>query len=110
MLPIYPLDGGQILQSLLWFVFGYARSLMIAASLGLVGVAALILFAIMRTGLVAGIYVRAGGFVLLERIAAGAGVVASGGGAETPGAGVPGLRGSAAGRAVLAVRAMRPGL
>jgi Zn-dependent protease len=45
LLPIYPLDGGQILQSLLWFVFGYARSLMIAASIGLVGVAALILFA-----------------------------------------------------------------
>ncbi len=46
MLPIYPLDGGQIFQSLLWFVFGYARSLMIAASIGLVGVAGLILVAI----------------------------------------------------------------
>ena len=46
LLPIYPLDGGQIFQSLLWFVFGYARSLMIAASLGLVGVAVLIWFAI----------------------------------------------------------------
>jgi Zn-dependent protease len=46
LLPIYPLDGGQIFQSLLWFVFGYARSLMIAAGLGLVGVAGLILFAI----------------------------------------------------------------
>jgi Zn-dependent protease len=45
LLPIYPLDGGQILQSLLWFFFGRARSLMIAASLGFVGVAALILYA-----------------------------------------------------------------
>jgi Zn-dependent protease len=45
LLPIYPLDGGQILQSLLWFVFGRARSLMIAASFGFFGVAALIVIA-----------------------------------------------------------------
>jgi Zn-dependent protease len=38
MLPIYPLDGGQILRSLLWFVLGRARSLMVATSLGFVGV------------------------------------------------------------------------
>jgi Zn-dependent protease len=37
MLPIYPLDGGQILQSLLWFVLGRARSLLVAASIGIVG-------------------------------------------------------------------------
>jgi Zn-dependent protease len=42
MLPIYPLDGGQILRSLLWFVMGRARSLMVATVLGLLGVIGLI--------------------------------------------------------------------
>jgi len=48
MLPIYPLDGGQILRSLLWFVLGRARSLMTATILGFVGVAGLILLAFLR--------------------------------------------------------------
>ncbi len=34
MLPIYPLDGGQILQSLLWFVMGRARSLLVVTIFG----------------------------------------------------------------------------
>ena len=38
ILPIYPLDGGQILRSLLWFVLGRARSLMVATILGFLGV------------------------------------------------------------------------
>jgi Zn-dependent protease len=46
MLPIYPLDGGQILQSLLWFVVGRARSLMVTVVIGFIGVGALILLAL----------------------------------------------------------------
>ena len=46
MLPIYPLDGGQILRSLLWFVLGRARSLMAATVIGFVGVAGLIVLAV----------------------------------------------------------------
>jgi Zn-dependent protease len=41
LLPVYPLDGGQILRSLLWFVLGRARSLMAASVIGFVGVAGL---------------------------------------------------------------------
>jgi Zn-dependent protease len=36
MLPIYPLDGGQILQALLWFFIGQAKSLKVVSILGLV--------------------------------------------------------------------------
>jgi Zn-dependent protease len=46
LLPIFPLDGGQILRSLLWFVMGRARSLQVATLFGFVGVAGLIFFAI----------------------------------------------------------------
>jgi len=46
MLPIYPLDGGQILRSLLWFFLGRARSLMVASGIGLVAVVLLLIFAI----------------------------------------------------------------
>lgn len=51
ILPIYPLDGGQILRSLLWFVVGRARSLMVATVLGLIGVAAFIGLALWQQNL-----------------------------------------------------------
>ena len=45
ILPIYPLDGGQILRSLLWFVIGRARSLMAATIVGFAGAFGLIALA-----------------------------------------------------------------
>ena len=41
ILPVYPLDGGQILRSLLWFLLGEIRSLQIASVIGLIGSIAL---------------------------------------------------------------------
>jgi Zn-dependent protease len=46
ILPIYPLDGGQILRSLLWYVMGRARSLAVATVLGIVGAIGFIVLAL----------------------------------------------------------------
>jgi Zn-dependent protease len=41
LLPVFPLDGGQIVRGLLWFPFGEIRSLQISSVIGLIGGAVL---------------------------------------------------------------------
>lgn len=55
LLPIYPLDGGQMLRSLLWFGLGPVNSLWIASGLGLLGIAGLVGLAVWSESLWMGI-------------------------------------------------------
>ena len=55
MMPVYPLDGGQILRSLLWFFIGPVRSLRAAAVIG-IAVGVLGFVAILIAGLSMGTF------------------------------------------------------
>jgi Zn-dependent protease len=67
LLPVYPLDGGQILRALLWFPLGEIRSLQIASVVGLIGGAALAVLALMSWSIWTGILA----FFILSRAIAG---------------------------------------
>ncbi len=59
LLPIYPLDGGQILRSLLWFLLGRGRSLAAATVIGFIGLIVYLVLALIGRsvwGLVMGGY------------------------------------------------------
>jgi Zn-dependent protease len=49
LLPIYPLDGGQLVRGLLWFWLGRIRSLRVASIIGLVGAVSIGLFALSKS-------------------------------------------------------------
>jgi Zn-dependent protease len=55
LLPIYPLDGGQIVRSLLWFGVGPRRSLRFASITGVIGAAVLVVVAIWLRSIFGGV-------------------------------------------------------
>ena len=63
LLPIYPLDGGQILRALLWFFLGPSTSLIAVAIIGFVGVGMLVLLAVVMQSIWFGIL---SAFILLS--------------------------------------------
>ncbi len=70
LLPVYPLDGGQILRALLWFPLGEIRSLQIASVIGLVGAVSLAALALLLQ-LMQPIWVAVMAFFLISRAIAG---------------------------------------
>jgi Zn-dependent protease len=70
ILPVYPLDGGQILQALLWFPLGEIRSLQIASMIGLIGAIILAAWALL-SGIMEPFWVAVMGFFLISRAIAG---------------------------------------
>jgi Zn-dependent protease len=48
LIPAYPMDGGRIVQEVLWMIIGYGRSMMVA---GMIGTAAGVAFIVLGLGL-----------------------------------------------------------
>jgi len=63
MMPVYPLDGGQILRALLWFPLGRVTSLFVASIIGFIGLAVLLVL----TALIVIVHhdLKAGGWLAL---------------------------------------------
>ena len=46
LLPVFPMDGGRLLQGLLWFKIGYYKSTMITCGVGMVGAVLMVMWGI----------------------------------------------------------------
>ena len=66
LLPIYPLDGGQIVRGLLWFAVGRVRSLKISSGIGFVGAIGFVLLAFSQRSVWLGVLAF---FILSQAIA-----------------------------------------
>ena len=67
LLPVYPLDGGQILRAILWFPLGQIRSLFIATGIGFIGGGLFALYAFYQQSIWLGLIA----FFLLSQAARG---------------------------------------
>lgn len=63
MLPIYPLDGGQTLMAVLWYITGRAVALQVVGIIGIVGAAFLMLLAVISMNI---LLIFIAGFVGLQ--------------------------------------------
>jgi len=54
LLPVYPLDGGQLMQSILWKPMGYFKSMMLSLNIGIVGAVLMIMVGLASFGTVGG--------------------------------------------------------
>lgn len=54
LLPVFPMDGGQLLQSILWKPMGYFKSMVLTLNIGLVGSVLMVMVGIATIGTVGG--------------------------------------------------------
>ena len=68
LLPIYPLDGGQLLQSILWKIIGYSKSMYVACVIGMIGAVALGLLGLLSRGMMLVVLAVMGFFTCYQRL------------------------------------------